>query len=414
MGKQKNLFFKYSILNIDNMMEITKNFEYINKIANNVRGINQRCFQYFFDELKPPEKALKPDLWLLVADGRSECSLMTPGNEMAYSIDRIRVRNVKDVGMPGPTISTAAPELERDYNNINVVIASGGGESSGPLSIAKEIAEYKKNDKGGRWKIFLTTSKPNSSIAKVVKENDGIILKLRGARKKSKEFLKTGIMRDQFELGNCFLFHSIGEMIYENAEAERFPELVEERFPTIGEMIDEQVESGFYDILLDDLEKHCNAFCGGKGGGYFVSKMNAIRINHVKRLTGDYAFLIEDTNVPKPIPGDPLIITSNSGGRDDVYVGGAKKEAAFVVKLAEKYKKKKARIHSVLGSENSPVEKLSDNAALLKNEHKPGAPNPFYLHATYVQSPLPGMLAKRLSDLGYSVTSEILEWWHSL
>lgn len=395
-------------------MRITEKFEYMNKIANNVNGINQDQFAHFFNELKPPESASKSDLWLLSGEGRSECSLVIPTNETGKSVNRIRVRNVNDVGLPGSTVYEAAPELERDYNNIKVVVASGSGESSGPLTTVRETTKYLKDKKSDRWKIFLTTSQPKSKIAKIVKENDGMILEIKGAKKNSKEFLKTGIMRDQFELANFFVYQTIGQMIYEKAEPDRFTKIVEERFPAIGEMIDEHIKTGFYETLMDNLEKHCNVFCGGKDGGYFTSKMNTIRLRHIKNLMGDEVFLIGEPSVKKPLPGDPLLITSFSGGKEDVYLGGTKEEDAYVFNLAKKYQDKKAIIYAFVGNENSPLGKKADHTALLKMDVKRGEPNPFYLYAAYVQSPLPGVLAKRLSDLGYPISHEIVEWYHSL
>jgi len=395
-------------------MKITENFEYMNKIANNVKAINQNQFARFFNELKPPEDASKPDLWLYSGEGRTECSLAITLNETGKSVNRIRVRDVNDVGLPGSTVYEAAPELERDYNNIKVILASGSGESTGPLTTVRETAKYLEDKKNDRWKIFLSTSRPKSKIAKIVKENDGIILEIKGAKKKSKEFLKTGIMRDQFELANLFVFQGVGQMVYERAEPDRFPEIVKERFTTIGKMIDEHIKTGSYETLMDNLERHCNVFCGGKDGGYYTSKMNAIRLRHIKNLMGDEVFLIKEPSVKKPLPGDPLIITSFSGGKEGVYPGGTKEEDAYVFKLAQKYQGKKAIVYAFVGNENSPLGREADHTALLKMDVKHEKPNPFYLYAAFVQSPLPGVLAKRLSYLGYPVSPEIVEWYHSL
>lgn len=165
---------------------------------------------------------------------------------------------------------------------------------------------------------------------------------------------------------------------------------------------------------MDNLERHCNVFCGGKDGGYFTSKMKAIRLRHIKNLMGNEVFLIGEPSAKKPLPGDPLIIDSFSGGKEDVYLGGAKEEDSYVFKLAEKYKKKKTKIYAIVGNEDSPLKKISDHTALLKVDVKPEEPNPFYLYAAYLQSPIPGVLAQRLSNLGYPVSPEVVEWYHSL
>jgi 6-phospho-3-hexuloisomerase len=325
------------------------------------------------------------------------------------------MKNPKNViSLEGPdfpwgSIYEAAPVLEQRYKNqkILVLFNSGSGETEDSLNVAFDLLKYIAETKSKKFTIFAITSDKNSTLGKLAREV-GHIIELKNMqkeepvkKKKSTSYFETGIMRDVFELGSCFLLQTILDAIYTSAQAEDFYDLAEKEFQTIGRIIDHSLDTDFYKSAIELLETRCHVFRNSKGTGDEVAKMTLIRLDHVKRALGDSVYIM---NPPRPRAGDFQLSISYSG------------ETKTVVNISRIFRKLGGHQFSIIGRKNSHLEQHSDSSLVLEGngDAVAGQPRKFYTRAAFVISPIPIKLIEKLGERGISLPEAILKYYHAV
>jgi len=371
--------------------------EYINRIRDNLLDVKMKRLLPLYEDLR------SADCIICGGSGRSLHSLNIAMSQMATMKDFKVVITPDDPGFPGKDMYDAAPKLERKYENILLLINSGSGESEDPKTLAEDLARYIEETRSQKFKIGLITSNLDSSISKIA-QRYGHVVELMGRieERSSEEYTETGIMGDIFELGSLSLLQMMSEAVFQNRSVEGVHEMLEEEFPVLGRMIDDNVDSEAYDFCVDLLERHGDVFLGGKGTANEVMKMTAIRLFHIKRFLGDNVYIARGVNTPRPRAGDLEVLVSYSG------------DTRPVVGWCNIFKSLGGIVLSIIGNRGSLLDKLSDRKIVLEEKVEPGQPRRFYMRAAYLLSPLPVKLAERLSEKGLKLPEYILNWYHSV
>jgi len=379
--------------------KICREVPYINKVKENVLGIKPEQLKRLFKSLKTHSVIIP------VASGRSKYAMNIPLSQATLMKNPKTVLSLEGPEFPWGSIYEAAPILEQRYKNqkILVLFNSGSGETEDPLNAAYDIVRYIAETKSKKFTIFAITSNRNSSLGKLAKEV-GHILELksigkREAPKKNSSYVETGIMRDVFELGSCFLIQTIVDAIYADANTDDIYDMAEKEFQTIGKMIDNSLDSEFYKSAINLLETRCHVFRNSKGTGDEVAKMTLIRLDHMKRALGDNVYII---NPPRPRANDFQLSISYSG------------EAKTVVNISRIFRKLGGHQFSIIGRKGSHLERYSDSSLILEEEVKLGQPRKFYTRAAFVASPIPIKLIEKLGERGISLPEAILKYYHAV
>jgi len=373
---------------------------YINKIKENVLGIKPEQLRWLFRNLKTHS------IIIPVASGRSKHAMNIPLSQATLMKNPKTVLSLEGPEFPWGSIYEAAPVLEQRYKNqkILVLFNSGSGETEDLLNVASDIIRYIAETKSKKFTIFVITSNRNSTLGKLVREL-GHILELKSAgkreidKKKNNRYVETGIMRDVFELGSCFLLQTIIDAIYRDAQVDDIDNMAEKEFRTIGKMIDNSLNSEFYKSAIELLETRCHVFRNSKGTGDEVAKMTLIRLDHIKRALGDDVYI---TNPPRPRAGDFQLSISYSG------------EAKTVVNIGRIFRRLGGHQFSIIGRKGSHLEQHSDSSLILEEEAKLRQPRKFYTRAAFVASPIPIKLIEKLGERGISLPEAILKYYHAV
>ena len=346
------------------------------------------------------------DCVVCAGSGRSLHSLNAAMSQIALSQVGWRNKVVltpDDPGFPGKNMYDAAADLERRFKRILFLINSGSGYSDDPLVMAQDLARYIEEKKTSKFTIGLLTSAVESPLAQIARQYGHVVyVKGRGKSKPSFEYSETGMMGDVFELGTLMLVCMMIEAIFRNLEVEDVFKLCREEFEKIGAVIDANVKSETYTQLVDLMEKRTNVFLGGKGTGYQIANMTAVRLFHIKSFLGDNVYVTRGVNTPHPRAGDLEILLSYTG------------ETKPVLLWADVIKKFNGTVLAITGSPESTLAKKADLKIILEEDVKPGTPRRFYTRAAYVLSPLPVKLAERLGQRGLKLPEYIISWYHSV
>jgi D-arabinose 5-phosphate isomerase GutQ len=373
---------------------------YVNKIRENILGINKRSLEPLYEDLKAA------DCVICGGSGRSLYSLNAAMSQIALSQAGWRNKVVltpDDPGFPGKNMYDAAADLERRYKKTLLLMNSGSGYSEDPLDMAQDLAKYIKEKKASRFSMGLLTSSLESPLAQITQEHGNVIqIKGRGKSKPSFEYSETGMMGDIFELGTLQLLCMMIESIFRNLEYKEVFKLAEDEFDKIGALIDANAKTQTYEKLVDQLEKRTNVFLGGKGTANEIAKMTGVRLFHIKTFLGDNVFMTRGVNTPHPRAGDLEILLSFSG------------ETKPVVIWCDVLKQFNGTVLAITGNKDSTLARKADMQIILEEEVKPSTPRRFYTRAAYVLSPLPVKLAERLALRGLRLPEYILSWYHSV
>ena len=373
---------------------------YINKVKENVLGIKPEQLKCLFRNFKTHSVIIP------VASGRSKHAMNIPLSQATLMKNPKTVLSLEGPEFPWGSIYEAAPVLEQRYKNQKVLILfnSGSGETEDSINVAYDIVRYIAETKSKKFTIFAITSNRNSSLGKLAREV-GHILELKSMakrevnKKKDNRYVETGIMRDVFELGSCFLLQTIVDAIYADAQADDFYSLAEKEFFTISRMIDDSLDSEFSKSAINLLETRCHVFKNSKGTGDEVAKMTLIRLDHVKGALGDDVHIM---NPPRPRAGDFQLSISYSG------------EAKTVVNTGRIFRRFGGHQFSIIGRKGSHLEQHSDSSLILEEEAKLGQPRKFYTRAAFVASPIPIKLIEKLGERGFSLPEAILKYYHAV
>ncbi|MCL2359267.1 MAG: SIS domain-containing protein [Nitrososphaerota archaeon] len=372
---------------------------YVNRIQENILAIKKKELAPLYEELKAA------DCVICGGSGRSLYSLNAAMSQIALATAGWRNKVVltpDDPGFPGKSMYEAAMDLERRYKKTLLLMNSGSGYSDDPLVMAQDLAKYIEDKKSTRFSMGLLTSTTESPLAEISSKYGSVIqLKGRGKLKPSFEYSETGMMGDIFELGTLELLNSMVEAVYRNLDVDEVYKLCSEEFETIGDMIDNNINSETYIRLVDLLERRTNLFLGGKGTASEIAKMTGVRLFHIKSFLGDNVYITRGVNTPHPRAGDLEILLSCSG------------ETRPVIIWADVLKKFAGTVFAITSNEDSTLAKKADLKIILPEKAKPSSPRRFYTRAAYVLSPLPMKLAERLGERGLNLPEYIISWYHS-
>lgn len=360
---------------------------YINSVVRNLQSVKRSELKPFFDNLNAA------DCIILVGEGRSQTALYIGMGQM----NKV-VKTMVDIDFPGRNILEAAPVLEKQYNNIALLVNSGSGETSTPKIIVKQLSDYIEQNKSDKFSINAVVSDTKSSIGKISEKEYGHVLELKGRVKRSRatnEFLKHGIMNDVYELGSLLLFQKIKEAINEgNGHSMVFKKIADESI-VVGKIVDHFVSSDIYHEIINKLETRGRITIGGIGPARNVAKMTVIRLQHVKRAVGDEAYL-SGPFASRPRAGDILFLISWSG------------ETEPILRWCKEQKDFGSYIYSIVGNE-SRLSRYSESFIIESTV------TTFYERATFALSPLPMHLVERLNQRRFTLPEYIMEWWeHSI
>jgi 6-phospho-3-hexuloisomerase len=355
--------------------------------------------QPLYDDLK------EADCIVCGGSGRSLHSLNIAMSQIAMMKEPKVIITREDVGFPGRGMLDAASKLEKRYNKIVLLINSGSGESDDPRHLAEELEKYLEAKASKKFTMGLITSNPRSSIAKIVRRHGNVII-LEGRIKKqlpsSDAYSQIGIMGDIFELGSLFLLQMITEAIFEGSSVNRVVELIAEEAPFLRKITEDAVDSQGIKATLEILERRSDVFLGGRGTAEEVAKMTAVRLFHIKKFLGDDVYIARGVNTPHPRAGDLEILISFSG------------RTKPVVGWCERFRGLGGTVLSIVGNNESKLEKKSDLRILLEETIEYGKPRRFYMRAAYVLSCLPILLTERLNLKGLILPEYIFKWYHSV
>jgi len=383
------------------MVETITELRYLSKIYENVISVDKQQLESLYYDI------LSSRVIVPTGEGRSKGALSIVCSEIAKMNNGKLILDRSDTGFPGRDLYEAAPMIRKKYGNMTLLVNSGSGLALIPLIDAQKLAQYITEVNNNKdYKIDVVTSDPESPLGKLGAKF-GTTLILKGKQKESdnveiKEFKEYGIMGDIFELGSALIFQAIAETLNKDEHHEQIFTHVEEIFKEIDEIFRSKESFEFLQEVANDLEKRSYCFFGGLGSGLEVARMTAVRILHIKRVLGDQVFVIKDTNLPSPRPGDIFIVISFSG------------ETEIVVGWCKTFKKMGGKLISITGNENSTINSLSDLSYVIKTKYNKGEPNRFYLKSAFLLSPLPIFLAELLEKRGYKLPEYILRWYQSV
>jgi D-arabinose 5-phosphate isomerase GutQ len=340
------------------------------------------------------------DFWLYVSSGRSERSFEIPESEIAKNTGK-EIRGYSDGGLKGDTLDIAAPKYENYHKSLLSIFITGSGKTPDTLGPLEQMASYLQESKSKKWKILLVTQSANSPAGKIVEENGGTVLELRvSENKNSRNYRSKAIMRDKFEIDNLCTFQYLGQAMVESKEYERFYEIVEQKLPLIGRKIDEWIESPMCNSLLDNLERHSDAFVGGRRGGRATSRFLLKRLAQEKQHNRDQAYLISGDNTPEPKIGDVVMLETKSAGMENFYSPALKEKESHVLTWARNAKDLRANVYSFVGAKNPKLEKISDHTVLIDSAGDdsllPKGYTDTYTQMTILQNSISILLAERL------------------
>jgi len=360
---------------MEQTIEVCKSVAYINRIDRNLQRIKKK------DIKKLLEASQKCRRIILAAEGRSLSSLFIgiKGTER-------RIFAITDSSFPWRNIREAATELQKRRGKTVLLINSGGGESTMPKEMAKDLRNWINETHSRKFLICTVTSNPKSKIAKL--SDIVVVLKGRTETESKAKHTDVGIMGDLYELASMVLFQMIKKAVNNALSAKDVLAEMKKEMKTVGHLIDNYLASGHYKNLLKETTSRAVIVFGGLGPGREVAEMTAIRTFHIKRLVRGEVFLTGPL-APPPKPGDVLILISFSG------------ETVTVLKWCSDYRKAGGIIFSIVGRNSSLYRK--SRSFILE-----GPLEEFYKRAVFLLSPLPGGVMEELKKRGTVIPESML------
>ncbi len=384
------------------MIKSVSELRYLNQVANNVLELDTESITNFYYNI------ISSRVIVPTGEGRSKGALSIASSEMA-KMDRGKIiLDRSDIGFPGRDLYEAAPLIRQKYGPMCLLVNSGSGRALLPLIDAQKLAQYIADTGNNRdFRINVLTSDPESPLGKLGYKFGSTLL-LKGKREsesselETREFKEHGILGDIYELGSAIIFQALVEAINKDAPADQLTNYIRNLTEDVLKMFEDPKAIEFLNKSADEIEKRNACFFGGLGSGLEVARMTAVRIGHIKRILGDWVYVVRDTNLPSPRIGDVFVVISYSG------------ETEVVVAWCRNFKRMGGKIISITGNENSSISAISDITYTLHSEYKKGEPNRFYLKAAFLLSPLPIFLLTRIEQRGFSIPEYVFKWYQSV
>jgi len=349
-------------------MPAAEKIGYLDRSFQGLRGTDRQQVEEALEALR------EADGWIGVSSGRAERALSIPFGEFARNSDDKTYDGYDDVGFPGDTFDLAAPKYEKVNRKLTAIFASSSGETDDTIDPLEQLTSYLQQSKSDKWKILLLTQNPNSRAGKITKENNGIVVELKGSENlDSKNYREFGMMRDVGEHEILWFSQAACQTLKEDQGTDRFYEFIDERIPTAFRKIYEWSESQTCENMIYSLRRRCHVFAAGRKGGKEAARFFIKRMGQVKQLAEGQAYLLQGgENAPDPRVGDVVFPISKSGAMQDFYSPALKGKQSFMLSCCEKSKKVGAIVYPFVGTPDSPMEKIcgSENTVLVDSANK--------------------------------------------
>jgi len=348
------------------MPTASKKFGYLNRSFKGLREIDRQ-------QLKEAHEALKEsDGWIGVSAGRNERAMNIPFSEYGKNNRERKYDNFNDIGFPGDTFDLAAPTLENRHKKLTAIFASSSGTTEDTINPLEQLVSYLQQSGSKKWNVLLLTQNPKATAGKIVEENNGIIVELKGSdNETSKDYREFGMQRDVGEYETLWFSQALCQTLRENAGPDRFYEIVDKRLPEVCEKIDAWSNSKTCGDIIYNLRRHCHAFTVGKKGGKEAAKFFNKRLVQVKELADDKAYMFGE-NAPYPRVGDVVFPISQSGGKEDFYSKALIGKESYIVSCCKKSKNAGAIVFPFVATPDSPIERVCgcENTVLVDSAPK--------------------------------------------
>lgn len=303
---------------------------FIKEIKYNLSNVDQTEIERLYSSIYPEGGSVGIYLGGEIG-GRSLQGLIIGARPLAY-LENIRIYAAGDSLVPGENISRVMDYLSKVCNKSAYICVSGSGNSVGSYNDTKKLIGGNINKKAH---LSLITSSPDSKIGNLLAENEGNITKLKGRKSKSgtgQEYIKSGLLEDEFELGATQLAKIISNAIVYDIETEKFYDFYKEQSNVLDNtqtIIKNLKKSHAYKSLLEALANPArNVISCGQGMCDLIAIMNNTRLGHVRPLTlqkfgaMDYSdlpieanrnYVLGESSVPNMDENTVLICISQSG-----------------------------------------------------------------------------------------------------
>jgi hypothetical protein len=370
-------------------MKSFSKYQFVNNVGDQLLRIDQsqiegalECFR-----TKPEQKMMV----YLVAEhgGRSKGAARVGLAEMStYRRNVSYEESTRQPGLKGRTIYEALPGFEKDYDKTLVLFASQSGTKATVLKEMRRIKNHvERRGKSDKLDFLDITGNADGEIGKFVKEYDGKILELKGIEIVDKDnYHELGFLGDEFEIKTAYVSREIVDMTCNGSSSGEFHENIENHFKEIGEKLNSEEATNFFDNLAEALGSQTNGFCVGAGGGsLLVAETARTRWDQLKRAYVNSGMYVMggDHNPPPPLPGNKLLTISLSGGAPILGIH----DESYIVDLCKISQKRGAENFCITGDENSPISELTPekNRLILKEGNKKGS-HYFYTDALLANS----------------------------
>jgi len=384
------------------MLREVAELRYLVTVKENLLELDEENLRNFYYNL------LSARVIVPTGEGRSKGALSIACSEIAKMERGKIVLDRSDIGFPGRDLYEAAPLIRKRYGPFCLLVNSGSGKALIPLIDSQKLAQYIVDTGNNKdYKINVLTSDPESPLAKLGYKF-GATLLLKGKREQElseegiREFREKGILGDIYELGSAVLFQALAEAINNDASPEQLKLYIENLIDDVLGIFNDKKAIEFLNVITDELERRNACFFGGLGSGLEVARMTAVRIGHIKRILGDWVYVVRDANLPSPRTGDIFVVISYTG------------ETEVVVGWCRNFKRMGGKVISITGRENSTIGAISDINYVLQTEYKKGEPNRFYLKSAFLLSPLPIFMVGRMEQRGFSIPEYVFKWYQSV
>lgn len=372
------------------MKEEFSQYELINNVGNGLLELNPSHVEEVINRFKPKADETIDVFIIAEPGGRSKGAAQTGLAEMPIYERNIHFEDpLKQPSFPGKTTTDALPDLERKYDKILFSIFSQSGTKATVVKEVRRLNKYfENNSKSEKIEFLFVTGNSECEVGKTVKSHGGTILELKGIESGMNPdyYPGVGFLGDLYELRLAKLLGITTELVCNNSGAEEFSERVKDHFYNIGKKLDQKSSSTFFDNLSKGMAVQSDAFFGGvAGGGLLVSETARIRWGHFKRkyLKSNAYVIGGDHNPSPPLPGNACTWTSFSGGKEKAYPGTTEEDTSYLIDLFEMSMQRGTNNYSILGTPNSPLQRITPtgNTLLLKEKAKYGKPVRFYSDA---------------------------------
>ena len=261
--------------------------KFIGDIKDNLSQVDSQELEGLYSAIFPGKDST--GIYLVGELGGRSLQGLKVGARPLSSLENTRIYAVGDSLVPGENILKVMEYLGKVCDKSAYICVSGSGNSIGPYNDTKRLTESNENKKVS---LNLITSSPDSKIGKILREKNGNILKLNSRKsrlEKGQDYIVSGLLEDEFELGVTQLMKIVSDAVVNNIEPENLYGYYKRRLNDLEDTestIERLKETVAHKNLLDGLENPAiNVISCGQGVCNEIAKMNNNRLGHIRPLT---------------------------------------------------------------------------------------------------------------------------------